>query len=357
MKPHRWTVAVLLTLLSMSLLSSPLAHAAPPTQDDEYTPLDIEALAQRVHLHNSRSGDVTMWAGGILGTAVELAPRWPLGEPLEGWVFPGLGDDQPDIALEDFERPILINVWASWCGPCIHEFPLLAEIAVNPYAHAYDVVFVDTWEPADEGLRFLADQPAGLCVGADPGGLLLSTIGSAAIPTSILLDAEQRVLAIHLGNYTAVQAALFELIAADPGGYEGTFDPAELDPPAQLVPHIPVRLNAAEELRLGAATIGRIVPGTGQEAYRFTGQAGDMINARMDAEEVRPHTHTLEPYVILLDAEGNFLAESADYLYEPYAEIRDFMLPEDGDYIVIATRYMGAYGYSIGGYTLRVERK
>lgn len=337
--------------------SAALPNSTASTRGQGPPPLPlIEQIAQRVHLHNSRSGDITLWAGGILGTETQIAPSWTLGDPLEGWSFPGLGDDQPGFALDDFERPTLVNGWASWCGPCVQEFPLLAAIALAPDAHSYDIVFLNTWDSSvEDALRFLENQPDGLRIGLDADGALLDTVGAVGIPTSILLDENQNVLAIHLGNYTAVQAALFELIAADPGGYVGTFDPAALDVPVQLSPTSLFDPADAIDLDMGDSVRGAITADAFQQAYRFTGQAGDVISVRMEADEVRPRAYTLEPYVVLYGPDGEFLVESADFLYEPYAEIGEFTLPDDGTYFIVATRYMGRYGYSSGEYTLTVE--
>jgi hypothetical protein len=75
-----------------------------------------------------------------------------------------------------------------------------------------------------------------------------------------------------------------------------------------------------------------------------------VISVRMDARRA------LEPYVVLLTPEGDYLAESSDFLYETYAQVQDVTLPEDGVYTVVATRYMGAIGVSAGNYTLTVKK-
>jgi hypothetical protein len=62
----------------------------------------------------------------------------------------------------------------------------------------------------------------------------------------------------------------------------------------------------------------------------------------------------LEPYVVLLTPDGEYLAESRDFLYEPFAQVQEITLPEDGIYFIVATRYMGAVGISAGEYTLTV---
>jgi thiol-disulfide isomerase/thioredoxin len=308
----------------------------------------IEDLALRVHLHNARSTDFAVWAGGDLGTNVAIRPSMLVGTPLKGWEFPGLGDDQAPVSLDDLTRPTLINIWASWCDPCVEEFPLLTQVALASDDHAYDVIFVDSFEDEQAGLNFLSTQKSGVHVVSDPEGTLASAIGTFGIPASILIDEHQNVIAIQIGNYTSVQAALFEILARDPGAYTGHFDPTGQPAPAHFVEVQPV--EEAIPIQYGELVKGMITDESVQQAYTFEGHAGDVISVYMDA---RP---ALEPYVVLLTPEGDYLAESSDFLYETYAQVQDVTLPEDGVYHIVATRYMGADGVSAGAYTLVVTK-
>jgi thiol-disulfide isomerase/thioredoxin len=308
----------------------------------------IEDLALRVHLHNALSGDFAVWAGGDLGTNVAVRPSLPVGTPLRGWEFPGLGDDQAPVSLDDLTRPTLINIWASWCDPCVEEFPLLTQVALALDDHAYDVIFVDSFEDEQAGLNFLSTQKPGVHVVSDPEGTLASAIGTFGIPASILIDEHQNVIAIQIGNYTSVQAALFEMLARDPEAYTGRFDPAGQPAPAHFVEIQPV--EESEALSYDGPVAGTITSDNVQQAYAFAGRAGDVVSVRMDARQ------PLEPYVVLLTPEGDYLAESSDFLYETYAQVQDITLPEDGVYTVVATRYMGTDGISAGVYTLTVTK-
>jgi thiol-disulfide isomerase/thioredoxin len=323
----------------------PGAYGAQPTDERQR----IEDIALRIHLHNTRSTDFTVWPGGGLGTNTDIKPTWPLGTPLEGWEFPGLGEGQDNIALDDLTRPTLINIWASWCPPCVQEFPLLMQIALAPEDHAYDVIFVDAYDNESDALNFLSTQrQGGIHVVSDPDGKLAAAVGAVGIPTSILIDEHQNVIAIQIGNYTSVQAALFEILARDPGIYTGHFDPTGRPAPAHFVEIQPVEESAP--LTYGQTVRGTITGESVQQAYTFEGHAGDVISVRMDARRA------LEPYVVLLTPEGDYLAESSDFLYETYAQVQDVTLPEDGVYTVVATRYMGAIGVSAGNYTLTVKK-
>jgi thiol-disulfide isomerase/thioredoxin len=288
----------------------------------------IEDIALRIHLHNTRSTDLTVWPGGVLGTNTLVKPVVAPGESLKGFEFPGLGSDQAPVALDDLTRPTLINIWASWCGPCIQEFPLLTQVALAPEDHAYDVLFVDAFDTESAALNFLSTQQQGIHVVSDPEGKLPVDMGTAAAPISVLIDSHQNVIAIQMGTYASVQAALFEILARDPGVYTGHFDPTGRPTPAHFVEIQPV--EESSPLAYGRMVRGAITGGSIQQAYTFEGQAGDVISVRMDARQA------LEPYVVLLMPEGDYLAESSDFLHETYAQVQDVTLPEDGVYTVVA---------------------
>ena len=139
MKRQKLVYFVGLLIILLALAPSVIAQAPDETQQ-------IEAIALRIHLHNTRSTDFTVWPGGDLGTNIAIRPTWPVGEPLEAWTFPGLGEGQSSISLDDLTRPTLINIWAAWCPPCVQEFPLLTQIALAPEDHAFDVVFVNSYD-------------------------------------------------------------------------------------------------------------------------------------------------------------------------------------------------------------------
>jgi hypothetical protein len=189
---------------------------------------------------------------------------------------------------------------------------------------------------------------------SDPDGTLAGIIGSTAIPTSVLIDADHNVIAVQIGNYTSVQAALFEILARDPGSYTGHFRPSDYAEPDHFVEIAPFEAAEVLPCSFGETAAGPITGEDFQQVYTFAGQAGDVVSARVDAEPAPSGGYTLEPYVVLLTPEGEYLAESRDFLYEPYAEVQPVTLPEDGAYFVVATRYMGADGISAGEYRLTV---
>ena len=100
---------------------------------------------------------------------------------------------------------VLINLWATWCGPCRMEFPALEE-AWERYGDRVDVIALSV-EPEDtfDILRsFAADNGLSFRLGRDEAGLFDRMEGSA-IPTTLIVDRERRVVAVEIGAKTSAE--------------------------------------------------------------------------------------------------------------------------------------------------------
>ena len=127
------------------------------------------------------------------------------GDVVPPFSLPGLGG--PDRQLPRPGRPLLINYWASWCGPCREELPLLDAFA----AHATDgveVVAIALDERADAE-AFLRRHPLALTVlleapGADDSSVRVGD-RNGVLPYSVLIDAEGRLVRQRAGAFRDAQ--------------------------------------------------------------------------------------------------------------------------------------------------------
>ena len=86
-------------------------------------------------------------------------------------------------------RPVLVNLWATWCAPCVKEMPLLDDLAAN-YEGELNVVTIsqDMGDPAEVATFFEENGLANLPQWIDPQLSLGEAIGAATLPTTVLYD-------------------------------------------------------------------------------------------------------------------------------------------------------------------------
>jgi cytochrome c biogenesis protein CcmG, thiol:disulfide interchange protein DsbE len=113
-------------------------------------------------------------------------------------------------------RPVLLNVWATWCHPCREEIPAL-EVLHREYAPAgLAVVGVSIDQGGqDAQIRdFLAEYGASYPVWLDPAGDVQSTFSTIGVPTTYLIGPTGTVLWKHVGPVRDDDPELRRLIEA-----------------------------------------------------------------------------------------------------------------------------------------------
>jgi cytochrome c biogenesis protein CcmG/thiol:disulfide interchange protein DsbE len=170
--------------------------------DGDPTAIDLEG---RQHADSIQAlVEVVAPERGANGTALRRGDRSP---PL---ALPELVGGTLDIAkLRD--RLIVVDFWASWCGPCRQALPELAELA--RWAKANDIpveiIAVNTSEQSTtlEGRRervgdFVKErgnQLDGLRIVLDVDGKAAKAWGVSGLPTTVILDADGRIVAVRTG--------------------------------------------------------------------------------------------------------------------------------------------------------------
>ncbi|MBV0932422.1 TlpA disulfide reductase family protein [Marinobacterium weihaiense] len=104
------------------------------------------------------------------------------------------------VNLQDFAgRPIVLNVWASWCPPCVREMPVL-EQAQHDYPQV-TFLFANLGEDGATVNAFLRELEVELeHVLLDQQNLLGEHYGSRALPTTLFIDASGQLRDSHLGE-------------------------------------------------------------------------------------------------------------------------------------------------------------
>ncbi|MES1930477.1 redoxin domain-containing protein [Salinisphaera dokdonensis CL-ES53] len=139
-------------------------------------------------------------AWGLTGGALTLIEQQAASLPeARLQTLDGRATDLATLQAEAEGRPMVVNLWATWCPPCRAEMPVL-EAAQN---ERDDVLFVFANQaeatPTIQG--FLDSQDLHIDhVLRDPAGRLAKQAGSAALPTTLFYDGEGRLVDSHLGQ-------------------------------------------------------------------------------------------------------------------------------------------------------------
>ena len=116
----------------------------------------------------------------------------PIGQPLREASLRGLNG--PQRQLSSFRgRPLIINVWASWCGPCRAEMASLERLAWGPLAAHLTVIGISTDDYIEKALAFLRQSNATLNHYLDRQLEMEHMLGATHLPLTVLVDAQGRV--------------------------------------------------------------------------------------------------------------------------------------------------------------------
>ena len=138
-----------------------------------------------------------------------------VGAGLPDFRFDCLGGGSPvSLRSSGPGTPMLVNMWATWCGPCVKEVPVLVDFAAKA-AGKVAVLGVDTTDESDEALTFAAQYGMHYPSVVDPDGLLLRHYGGGP-PITLLVDAQGKVITSHHGQLHSL-AEVEKLVATHLG--------------------------------------------------------------------------------------------------------------------------------------------
>ncbi len=110
-------------------------------------------------------------------------------------------------------EPVLINLWATWCAPCIAEMPLLDELAVDYDGRLRVLAISQDFKGGEAVTPFFAERDfAALEPWLDPEGRVMEGAEANVLPTTILYDASGREVWRVVGDYDWSDAAARGLV-------------------------------------------------------------------------------------------------------------------------------------------------
>jgi thiol-disulfide isomerase/thioredoxin len=128
-------------------------------------------------------------AAAFAGASAEVA----VGGNLRDATLRGLNG--PSRQLSEFRgRPLIINVWASWCGPCREEMASLERLAWLDAKQDFVIIGISTDDYADRAQGLLKHANATISQFIDTDLQMENMLGASRLPLTVLVDADGRVL-------------------------------------------------------------------------------------------------------------------------------------------------------------------
>ncbi|MFC0624204.1 TlpA family protein disulfide reductase [Kribbella deserti] len=144
----------------------------------------------------------------LLKACPSTESRPPTANDLPDVSLPCLGEG-PDIRLADLRGPLLINVWAQWCGPCRDEAPYLAELAKSGKIQLLGVDYADP--RPDQAVKFAVEHGLAYPHLSDPDKQLAKPLRIPGPPMTVFVTAKGEIAYSHIGPFRS-QEQLDQLV-------------------------------------------------------------------------------------------------------------------------------------------------
>lgn len=161
-----------------------------------FAPLAIFAALVLLFLFRLFAGDPSKLPSALIGkSAPQVALPAVEGLVQEGRSVPGFGPAELQSG-----KPVLVNVFASWCAPCHQEHPFLMELMKDNRIRILGLNYKDKPENARRFLGRLGNPY--MAVGADPDGRNAIEWGVYGVPETFLLNGQGIIVFKHVGPLT-----------------------------------------------------------------------------------------------------------------------------------------------------------
>ncbi len=144
----------------------------------------------------------TVQGSGRVNTAGSLVP---LGDrPAPSFTLSDFSGGQ--ISLDQFQgKTVILNFWASWCGPCKEEAPILAELAKTSDPSKVAVIGIAVWDLESDSQAFLKDHGLTYVNGSDKNGAVAIDYGVSGVPETFFISPDGKLMGKFPGQLRSTQ--------------------------------------------------------------------------------------------------------------------------------------------------------
>jgi len=137
----------------------------------------------------------TLIVGGLLASTAAIGLSQ---SQAPDFTLPAMSGDS--VSLSDLRgQVVLINFWATWCGPCRQEMPLLDALYQRYSRLGFTLLGVNVEKNSQDAADWLADRPVSFPVLFDSKSQVSQLYKVNAMPSTVLVDREGNVRYLHHG--------------------------------------------------------------------------------------------------------------------------------------------------------------
>jgi thiol-disulfide isomerase/thioredoxin len=171
---------------------------------DPSPPSETQSRPSRILLY-AAIGFACLWVGYLTFLGPKHSARLEdsgMSEPATyDWTVLDL-DDQP-VAFSKFKgKPVFLNFWATWCGPCVREMPSIDSLVRDPRLAGKSIEFlcISVDDDAETVRQYLKGKNFGMTFLRVKDKQVPPVFYSEGIPATFLIDANGRIAAVEVGS-------------------------------------------------------------------------------------------------------------------------------------------------------------
>jgi len=153
------------------------------------------------------------------------------GVSMDSTQSPQIGELAPDFYFETPEggatslselkgSPVLVNFWATWCGPCVHEMPFIQQVYEERQGEELALLAINIGESPSQAADFMQSYGFSFPVLLDSQAAVAQRYNIQYIPTTFLIDKEGIIQEMKVGSFQSkaeIESSLSKLINVPSG--------------------------------------------------------------------------------------------------------------------------------------------
>ncbi len=146
----------------------------------------------------------------LVASGIAAAAAVP-GSPAPALVLPARDGGKVDLASLKGEV-VMINFWATWCGPCRQEMPLLAQLHAKYEPLGFTLLGVNVEPDSAAAVDWLKGVPVGFPILFDKDSAVAGRFGVEGMPSTVFVDRNGQVRYVHRGYKPGDEAKYADMI-------------------------------------------------------------------------------------------------------------------------------------------------